>query len=103
MINYLHNGLTFKLAAESEKVRPFGIDMSIESMSSQQFSVGIFYFLVVAIIIFVGITFMFMFKSVKGKKTSLKKGEIVMFVWILFGVVVAIIFGAAQMMHGYLF
>lgn len=103
MIEMIQNDLTIKLVTEAEKARPFGIDMSIESMSSQQFSVGIFYFLVVAIIIFVGITFMFMFKGTKGKTLSLKKGEIIMFVWILFGVVVAIIFGAAQMMYGYLF
>ena len=92
-----------RLSIEAEKVRPFGIDMSIESMSSRQFSVGIFYFLVAAIIIFVGITFMFMFKGKQGEKSKLKKGEKIMFAWILFGVVVAIIFGAAQMMHGYLF
>ena len=101
-ISFVSDGLV-KAAVESEKIRPFGIDMSIESMSSQQFSVGIFYFLVFAILLFVGITFMFMFKGKKGEKTKLKKGEIVMFIWILFGVVVAIIFGAAQMLHGYLF
>jgi hypothetical protein len=26
-----------------------------------------------------------------------------LFIWIMFGVVVAVVFGAAQMMHGYLF
>jgi hypothetical protein len=104
MTNLLNNDFIIKLATEEEKIRPFGIDMSIESMSSQQFSVGIFYFLIFAILLFVGITFLFMFKGkAGGQKTKLKKGEIVMFVWILFGVVVAIIFGAAQMMHGYLF
>lgn len=92
-----------KVAVEAEKVRPFGIDMSIESMSSRQFSVGIFYFLIAAIIIFVGITFMFMFKGKAGQKSNLKRGEKILFVWILFGVVVAVVFGAAQMMHGYLF
>ena len=103
-MNMLFGNNSFLVAAaESEKVRPFGIDMSIESMSSQEFSVGIFYFLVFAIILFVGITFMFMFKGKRGEKTKLKKGEIIMFGWILFGVVVAIIFGAAQMLHGYLF
>ena len=70
--------------------------MSIESMSSQQFSTGIFYFLIVAILIFVGITVMYMFK---GKNKTIKTGEKWLFAWILFGVVVAIIFGAAQMMN----
>ncbi len=85
---------------EEAKQRPFGVDMSIESMSSQQFSVGIFYFLIFAIIMFVGISFLYMFKD---KSNKLKTGEKWLFVWILFGVVVAIGFGAAQMMHGYLF
>ena len=52
---------------------PFGIDTSIEGMKSQEF------------------------------KTNLKKGEKILFAWILFGVIVAVIFGAAQMLHGYLF
>ncbi|MDH5323840.1 MAG: hypothetical protein OEZ68_16745 [Gammaproteobacteria bacterium] len=93
------------LLGTEEKARPFGIDMSIESMSSQQFSVGIFYFLIVAILVFVGITLMFMFKD-NGKKeggAKLKTGEKWMFAWIMFGVLVAIVFGAAQMMHGFLF
>lgn len=79
---------------------PLGFDSSIESMSSQEFSVGIFYFLVVAIIVFTGFVFMFMLKD---KTSKLKKGEKIMFVWLLLGVLVAIGFGAAQMLHGYLF
>jgi len=84
---------------------PFGIDTSIEGMKSQEFSVAIFYFLIVAIIIFTAFVFMFMFKG-RGKdaKTSgLKRGEKLLFAWILLGILVAIIFGAAQMLHGYLF
>lgn len=78
----------------------FGIDTSIEGMNSQEFSVAIFYFLVAAIIIFTIFVFMFMFKD---KTSKLKTGERWMFVWILFGIVVAVIFGATQMLHGYLF
>lgn len=103
MSNVMFSDLYFQIALQAEKVKPFGIDMSIESMSSRQFSVGIFYFLIAAILIFVGITFLFMFKGKTGQKSSLKRGEKILFVWILFGVVVAVIFGAAQMMHGYLF
>jgi hypothetical protein len=88
------------VVAAEQKSRPFGVDMSIESMSSKEFSVGIFFFLIVAILIFVGITVMYMFKD-KGKR--LKTGEKWMFAWILFGVVVAVIFGAVQLMDGYLF
>ena len=85
--------------AESEKYRPLGIDMSIEGMSGHGFSMGMFYFLVFAIIVFVVIAFLFMFKD---KTQKLKTGEKWLFVWILFGVLVAVLFGAAQMMHGFL-
>ena len=105
MFNESSNFITPIVAAAEEKTRPFGLDMSIESMSSQQFSVGIFYFLIVAIIVFVGIVFMFMFKD-NGKKeggVKLKTGEKWLFAWIMFGVLFAIVFGAAQMMHGFLF
>lgn len=91
----------FPLISTVEKSSdPFGFDTSIESMRSQEFSVGIFYFLVVAIIVFTIFVFMFMLKD---KAAKLKKGEKIMFAWLLFGVVVAIVFGAAQMLHGYLF
>lgn len=79
---------------------PFGVDTSIEGMKSQEFSVGIFYFLIASIIVFTIFVFMFM---LKGKSSSLKRGEKIMFVWILLGIVVAVGFGAAQMLHGYLF
>lgn len=88
-----------RIAAEAEKVRPFGIDMSIESLSSKSFSTGMFYFLIFAIIIFVAIAFLYMFKD---KTQKLKKGEKILFGWILFGVIVAIGMGAVQMMHGFL-
>jgi len=88
------------LAEATDKVSPFGIDMSIESMSSQQFSVGIFIFLMIAIAIFAGIIFMYMFKDVSNR---LKTGEKWLFAWLFIGVVVAVAFGAAQMVNGYLF
>lgn len=79
---------------------PFGFDTSIEGMMSQQFSVGIFYFLVTAILIFTVFIFVFMFK---GKGAKLKVGEKILFGWLLLGVLVAVGFGAAQLLHGYLF
>lgn len=82
------------------KSQPFGLDLSIEGMNSQEFSRGIFYFLIVAIIIFVGIVFLFMRKD---KVNTLKKGEKWLFAWIFLGVVVAVAIGAAQMINGYLF
>lgn len=91
--------LSYFLLSIKEGSGPFGIDTSIEGLKSQEVSVGIFYFLIASIIVFTVFVFMFMLKS----KTNLKKGEKILFVWILFGVVVAIIFGASQMLHGYLF
>lgn len=88
------------ISAVDKGTDPFGFDSSIDSMRSQEFSVGIFYFLVAAIIVFTGFVFMFMLKD---KTAKLKKGEKIMFVWLLFGIVVAIGFGAAQLLHGYLF
>jgi hypothetical protein len=83
-----------------ENSGPFGIDTSIEGMNSQEFSVGIFYFLIASIVVFTVFVFMFM---TKGKTANLKTGEKILFVWILIGIVVAVGFGAAQMLHGYLF
>ena len=76
-----------------------GAVTGIESLYSQQFSVGIFYFLLFCIVLFTIIVFAFLFLG----KTKLKTGEKILFAWILLGVVVAVIFGAAQMLHGYLF
>ena len=101
-IGELADQLIFRFLVEDSASKAFGLNTSIESMDTHNFSVGIFYFLVVAIIVFVGISFLITFKD-KGKSSKLKKGEKLMFIWIMFGVVVAIVFGAAQMMHGYLF
>lgn len=91
--------LSYLLVSVKEGSGPFGIDTSIEGLKSQEVSVGIFYFLVASIIVFTIFVFMYMLKS----KTKLKTGEKILFVWILIGVVVAVIFGASQMLHGYLF
>jgi len=76
------------------------VDIGIEGIRSQEFSVAIFYFLVLAIFIFLVFIFMFMLKS---KASKLKTGERWLFAWLLLGVVAAIVFGATQMLHGYLF
>ena len=94
--------LIVRLLVQDAGGQSLGLNRSIESMDTEQFSVGIFYFLIVAIIVFVGISFLITFKD-KGKSSKLKTGEKLLFIWIMFGVVVAIVFGAAQMMHGYLF
>ncbi|MGD8592179.1 MAG: hypothetical protein PVF82_05065 [Gammaproteobacteria bacterium] len=94
--------LVFKLLVEDSASKTYGLNRSIESMDTEQFSIGVFYFLIVAIIVFVIISFLITFKD-KGKSSKLKTGEKLLFIWIMFGVVVAVVFGAAQMMHGYLF
>lgn len=108
-MNYLPNSIDhfidqmmFKLLVVADAEQAATFDGGIESMSSQSFGVGIFYFLIIAILVFVGISFLVVFKD-KGKSSKMKAGEKLLFIWIMFGVVVAIVFGAAQMMHGYLF
>jgi len=101
-IGDLADQLLFRLLIQSDSTSSFTLNRSIESMDTQEFSIGVFYFLILAIIIFVVIAFMFMFKN-SGKKSNLKRGEKILFIWIMFGVVMAVVFGAAQMLQGYLF
>ncbi len=71
----------------------------VEGVFSQQFSQWMFYFLVFSILIFIGISIAYLVYSRK----TLKKGEIILFAWIGLGVIGAVVFGALQMLHGYLF
>jgi hypothetical protein len=77
------------------------LDLSIEGMRSQQFSEGVFVFLMVGIVVFSGIVLALMFGKKQAKKMRL--GERLMFSAIILGVVVAVAFGALQMLGGYLF
>lgn len=88
------------ISAAEKSAAPMGTDVGIEGLQSQQFSVAIFYFLITAIFIFLVFIFMFMLKT---KATKLKTGEKWLFAWLLLGVLAAIVFGSAQMLHGYLF
>ncbi|HLA74402.1 MAG TPA: hypothetical protein VJM76_00635 [Gammaproteobacteria bacterium] len=74
--------------------------VGIENIHSQQFSVAIFIFMVLAIALFAGIVVASMAK--KSAK-SLKPGEKWLFAWIFFGIVVSVVFGALQLLGGYLF
>lgn len=72
----------------------------IESVRSQEFSVAIFVFMLLAVILFAGIALAFML----GKRgQALKTGEKWLFAWIFLGIVVSVIFGALQLLGGYLF
>lgn len=85
-------------AAEPAAEQKF--DLGIESMRSQGYSVGIFIFMMIAIIVFVGIIAAFM----KGAANqSMKTGEKVMFGMIVLGVILASGFAALQLLDGYLF
>lgn len=77
------------------------LDMSIEGMRSQQWSEGIFAFLLVGIVVFSGIVIALMFS--KNRPGEVRFGERLMFAAIIIGVVVAVIIGAVQMLGGYLF
>ena len=77
----------------------------IEGLYSQQFSVGIFIFLIVCIIVFTMIVFKFMLSgsNSNGQKAGLKTGEKIMFVWIFIGIIGAVVMAAVQLLQGYLF
>ncbi len=77
---------------------PFQDYTGIENVRSQQFSMIIFVFMLLGIILFATIAFAFM----AGKK-KLKRGEKWLFAWIFLGIVVSIVFGALQLLGGYLF
>ena len=74
-------------------------DHGVDSLYSQQFSIGVFFFMLLAIVFFASIVMGFMAgKNVKG----LKRGEKWLFAWIFLGIVVAVILGALQLLGGYL-
>ena len=74
-------------------------DWGIESERSQDFSVGIFVFLMTCIVVYTVIVVRFM-RSGKGKK--LKIGEKIMFTAIFGGIVAAIIMAVMQIFYGQL-
>lgn len=77
------------------------LDLSIEGMRSQQFSEGVFAFLLLGIVIFSGIVIAVM-RNVK-RPGEIKFGERMLFGAIIFGIVVSVLMGAMQMLGGYLF
>lgn len=77
------------------------LDLSIEGMRSQQFSVGVFFFMLLGILVFSGIVYSVVFGKYAPK--TMRMGEKIMFGAIILGIIAAIIFGALQMLSGYLF
>ncbi len=77
------------------------IDLSIEGLRSQQFSVGVFLFLLLGIFVFSSIVYSVVFGKYAPK--TLRRGEKILFGAIIVGIAFAIIFAALQMLSGYLF
>ena len=73
---------------------------TIEGMRSQEFSIGIFIFMLIGVAVFLGIIVTVVFRK---ETQRLKTGEKVMIVCIILGVVSAVSFGATQLLQGRLF
>ena len=100
-IQTLESHLTgFMISQLSQELSP-KLDLSIEGMQSQQFSVGVFVFLLIGILVFSAIVITLMFNL--SRKENLKSGERWMLTAVVIGVVVSVIIGALQMLGGYLF
>ena len=72
---------------------------TIEGMKSQEYSIGIFFFMLAGIVLFAVIIYKF---ARDAKKEGIRRGEVVMFAWLIFGLVGAVIYGAAQLLFGQL-
>ena len=97
-LGLVHN--TFAIASLTE-ISP-KLDLSIEGLRSQQFSVGVFIFMLIGVFVFGSIIYVIAFGKT-GQKTSLKTGEKAMVAAIIFGTLVAVAMGAIQLLTGYLF
>jgi len=71
----------------------------IESMRSHSYSVGIFAFMMISMVVFVGVIVLF-YKYTD--MSTVKTGEKVLMGLIVLGVIVAAIFAAVQLLDGYL-
>jgi len=86
----------------TELVAPNDVDyMTIEGMKSQQYSVGIFIFMVFGVVVFLGIITQFLLSG--RKNNTMKRGEMILFIWIILGTLGAAIFGGMQLLQGRLF
>lgn len=72
---------------------------TIEGLKSQEYSVGIFFFMMAGIILFAVVVYKFARDSYKE---GMRKGEVAMFAWLIFGLICAVIYGAAQLLFGQL-
>lgn len=98
--SYISQVIPIQVSQLSSDISP-KLDLSIEGMRSQQFSEWVFVFLMLGIVVFSGIIIALMFN--KNQSNKMRLGERLMFGAIIFGVVSAVVFGALQMLGGYLF
>ena len=77
------------------------LDLSIEGMHSQRFGVGVFFLLMLGVVLFGGIIIAVM-RGTAGQKVT-RTGEKMMFAAIILGVVAAVVFASLQMLSGVLF
>jgi len=77
------------------------LDLSVEGMRSQQFSVGVFFFMLLGIFVFSAIVYSVVFGKYAPK--TMRRGEKILFGAIILGIVLAVIFGAIQMLGNYYF
>jgi hypothetical protein len=90
----------YAVASAAAGVAP-RFDLSIEGMRSQQFSVGVFFFMLLGVVVFGGIIYAVAFGRFAPK--TMRRGEKVLFGGIIAGTILAVAFGAAQLITGYLF
>jgi len=74
---------------------------TIEGMRGQEFSVGIFIFMLIGVLVFAAIILRFVWMA--RNESGLKTGEKIMFIWIIIGTIGAVIFGGLQLLQGRLF
>ncbi len=71
-------------------------------MRSQQFSEGVFWFLMLGIAVFSGIVFVLGFGINRFNLKKVRLGELIIFGCVILGIIGAIIMAAVQMLGGYL-
>src|SRR5512135_1040116 len=98
LLRQFGSGGQFSILAGAASPR---LDLSIEGMRSQQFSVGVFFFMLLGVLVFSGIIYAVAFG--KHAPKSMKTGEKIMFGAIIFGTVLAVVFGGMQLLSGDLF
>ncbi len=109
MLNALETMITMSIAASNNAGSITDGQWGVEGLYSQQFSVGIFVFLMISIVVFTIIVIKFMASGSSsgtvagGNKKKLKTGEKVMFFWIFLGIAGAVVMAAMQLLQGYLF